>query len=103
MAKLQNPFKNTRFVLQPGSRKLKLALTGVIVCGMAALIALGAVIYSIRLQTQEKLNEAAELEYENSQLQEKIEGIGSAQSAEEIAQEELGMADPDTVIIAPKN
>jgi cell division protein FtsB len=45
------------------------------------------------------MGEAARLEQENAQLEQKIEILGSIQSAEQIAQEELGLVSPDTVLI----
>ena len=101
MAKLQNPLKNVRLVLQPGNRKLKITLTCLILCGMAALAALAFVIRGIQAQTQEKLNEAAVLEYENSRLEEQLQETGDAQNVLDIAREELGLVDPDTVFLTP--
>ena len=43
------------------------------------------------------------LEQENTDLEHKIEILGSVQSVEEIAQEELGMVKPDTIIINPNS
>ena len=101
MAKLQNPFKNVRLVLEPGNRKLKIVLVCLILCGMAALAALTLVIRDIHAQTQEKLNEAAVLEYENSRLEEQLQETGDAQNVLDIAREELGLVDPDTVLLTP--
>ena len=42
------------------------------------------------------------MEGENADLQEKIDNIGSVQSIRQIAQDELGLTDPDTVLIRPE-
>jgi cell division protein FtsB len=66
---------------------------------MVALLTLSWAKYDVQKQTQEMMGEAARLEQENAQLEQKIDALGSVQSAEQIAQEELGMVSPDTVLI----
>ena len=43
------------------------------------------------------------LEQENKDLETKISILGSVQSVEQIAQEELGLVSPDTIIINPNS
>ena len=43
------------------------------------------------------------LERENEELQQNIDALGSVESDERIAQEELGLAYPDTVILQPES
>jgi cell division protein FtsL len=45
--------------------------------------------------------EAAALEFENAQLTEKTENISTVQGVEQIAQEDLEMVSPDTILIDP--
>jgi cell division protein FtsB len=45
--------------------------------------------------------QAAELEYENEELKKKIDQLDSEQSVKDIAREELGLVDPDEVIVDP--
>jgi cell division protein FtsB len=66
---------------------------------MAALITLRWTLNDIQKQTQDMKAEAARLEQENAELEDKIDQLGSVQSAMDIAQEELGLVDPDTVVI----
>ena len=66
---------------------------------MVALLTLSWAKYDVQKQTQEMMGEAARLEQENAQLGQKIDALGSVQSAEQIAQEELGLVSPDTVLI----
>ena len=49
-----------------------------------------------------KQEQAAAMEGENTDLREKIENVGSVQGIRQIAQDELGLADPDTVLIHPE-
>ena len=101
MAERANPFRNIRFIVRPGPRKLKFILAALILTCAAALFALGIVRGRIQQQTQAALDQAAALEQENAELIEKKENLGSSSSIKEIAKEELGLVDPDTIIIKP--
>jgi cell division protein FtsB len=48
-------------------------------------------------------DQAAQLEQDNGQLKDKIDGLGSVDSVEDIAKEELDLVDPDSVIIQPES
>ena len=52
-------------------------------------------------RTEKLYNRAAALEQENSSLENKIANLGTVQSVMEIAKEELGLVQPDTVIFVP--
>ena len=77
----------------------KIVAVAAIVLSMVALLTLSWAKHDVRRQTQEMMGEAARLEQENAQLEQKIDALGSIQSAEQIAQEELGLVSPDTVLI----
>lgn len=77
----------------------KMVAVAAIALSMVALLTLSWAKYDVQKQTQEMMGEAARLEQENAQLEKKIDALGSVQSAEQIAQEELGMVSPDTVLI----
>ena len=101
MEERKNPFRNIKFVLRPSTPLLKIAVILVIVLSMVALVALRWVQNSIFAQKEALRDQAAELEYENAELEQKIADLGSAQSIQQIAEEELGMVDPEAVIIEP--
>lgn len=103
MAERANPLRSIKFIVRPGPRKLKIVLFALILACTAALIALGVVRGRIQQQTREVLDQAATLEQENAELTEKKENLGSSSSIKEIAREELGLVDPDTVIIDPNS
>ncbi len=102
MAERTNPFRNIRFIVWPGPRKLKILFFALILASTAALIALGVVRSRIQQQTQAALDQAAALEQENTELSEKKENLDSS-SIKEIAREELGLVDPGTIIIDPNS
>lgn len=95
----KNPLKNVKVVLRPSPMALKIVVTVLIVFSMGALIALRWVHNAIRAQTENLRSEAAAIEYANSELEEKTKNLGSVQSIRDIAKEELGMVDPNAVII----
>ncbi len=100
MAERTNPLRNIRFIVRPGPRKLKIVLFALILACAAALIALGVVQGRIRQQTQAALDQAAALEQEHEELSETKDDL-EASDIREIAKEELGLVDPDTIIIDP--
>ena len=91
-----------RLVMRSSSTALKIMMAVLIVFSMAALAALAWVRGSIRSQVENLRQEAAAIEQENRELQEKIENLGSVQSVQDIAREELGLVDPNTVMIQPE-
>ena len=97
-------FKTGKFKVKLRSApvKLKAVLIVLIVLSTAALVALRWVHNGIQAETQRKTEQAAAMEGENADLQKKIDSIGSVQSIRQIAQDELGLADPDTVLIHPE-
>lgn len=97
----KNPFRKLKIVVRPSTPILKIVVILVILLSMVALVALSWVQGSIRARTDALREEAAELEFENQELTEKIGDLGSAQSIQQIAEEELDLVNPDAVIIDP--
>ena len=73
-----------------------------ILFSIVALIALRWVHNGILTQIDELKEEASGLEYANEELERKTEELGSVQSIQDIAKEELGLVDPDTILIDPE-
>ena len=102
MAKTNTPQKNVKVEVRPASNILKIILILLILFSIVALIALRWVHTGIRNQIDELKDEASGLEYANEVLEQKTEDLGSVQSIQDIAKEELGLVDPNTVIIDPE-
>lgn len=102
MTEKKNPLKNMKLVLRPSPPVLKIMLIVVIVVSMAALGTIRLVHNAIQTEIQELKDEAAEFEYRNSELDRRLEDPGSVQNVIAIAEEELGMVDPDTILIDPQ-
>jgi len=103
MAANKNPFRRIRLVYHRSSLLTKtVVLTTLVVC-TATLLTLTIGIRAARDAESESRKEAAALEQENSALAEKIDSIGSVEGDKQIAQDELGLVDPDTVVFTPEN
>ena len=101
MEKRNDPQKNVKVEIRPSPVALKVALIVLILFSTAALVALRWVHNGIREQTEKLRTEAAAVEYANQILEQKQEALGSIQGIQDIAREELGLVDPDTVVIDP--
>ena len=102
MEEKKHPLKNVKVEVRPTAPVLKIVLIVLIVFSILALIALRWVHTGILEETENLKNEAAKVEHANTELEEKIDKIGSVQSIQDIAQEELGLVDPDTVVADPE-
>lgn len=99
MAEKANPFSRIQIEYRRSSPLTKIVAVVAIALSMVALITLRLAQNDIEDQTNDMKSEAAYLEQENAELERKISELGSVNSVEEIAEEELGLIDPDTVII----
>ena len=88
-----------KVIFRSGSTVLKIVVMVLIVFTMAALVALRWVHNGIQEQTADMRAEAAVLEQENTDLEDRIGQLGSVKSVEDIAREELDLVNPDTIVI----
>ena len=102
MAKKSTPQKTVKVEVRPASNILKILLILLILFSIVALISLRWVHTGILNQIDALKEEASGLEYANEVLEQKTEELGSVQSIQEIAKEELGLVDPDTILIDPE-
>ena len=102
MANKSTPPKNVKVEVRPASNILKIILILLILCSIVALVALRWVHTGILTQIDELKDEASGLEHANEVLEQKTEELGSVQSIQDIAKEELGLVDPNTVLIDPE-
>ena len=100
--KTKAPKKKVKVILRPSPLSLKILLIVLILVSTLALLALRWVTDSIRQETENLREKAAAVEYENGELEQKIDEVDSVKGVQSIAEEELHMVDPNTVIIDPK-
>ena len=101
MAIKKNPLKNAKVVVRQSPAALKIILIVLILFSIASLAMLRWVHNGILTETENLRDAASALEHANTELAERTEELGSVQSIQEIAQEELGLVDPNTVILDP--
>lgn len=80
----------------------KVALCVAVGVSMITLVVLGAATSNMWNKVDDLKDQAAQLEQEQDDLEDKIDNLGSLEGLEDIAQEE-GLEDPDTIIITPGN
>ena len=100
MAK-QNPFQQIKLVYRRSSLALKILVLVMILVSTAALIALRVTLNGYQAQSDVLQSRAAQLQQENEALEEDIAALGSKDSIKEIAQEELGLVDPESKFFSP--
>ena len=96
MAKAKSMLSRIRLVYRHSPLLLKCAVLVTIVLSTVALTTLRIGISQYQDQTALARAEAAQLEQENRQLEENIQQLGTVDSVRRIAQEELGLVDPNT-------
>ena len=101
MGRILSVLKRVRLIYRRSSTLTKAALMAAIVLSTAALLTLHLSIRAAQAQTESNRQQAAQLEQENDRLEENIDNLGSADSIDQIAGDELGLVDKDTVIIVP--
>ena len=102
MAGIKNFVRRIQIEVRPSKPIMKVLVILAIVLSMAALITLRLAQDRIEEKTAAMREEAAILEQENEELQEKIENMDNVEGVQQIAEDELGLVDPDTVVIKPE-
>ena len=102
MAAGENPLRRIRLVYRRSSNTLKIVVIAALVLGTLSLLMLRGAILRMEQKTEELRQQAAVLEQENEKLQKSISQLGTVQSVTELAEELLGLVDPDTVIFQPE-
>ena len=103
MAASENPLRRIRLVYRRSSNALKIVVIAALVLGTMTLLILQAAILGAEGKAEELRQQAAALEQENEKLEKSISQLGTVQSVTELAEELLGLVDPDTVIFQPES
>ena len=100
---MQRKRRRFRLVFTKTSPLVKCLILITVVLSTVALVTLHATIEENRSQYEAMRQYAMTLEGDNQDLDQRIEELGSIESALRIAMEELGLVLPDTVVITPGN
>lgn len=103
MRKLRSILKRIRIKYRRSSSLTKAVVISTIVVCMAALLVIGWRIDAAIADYEAKKAQAAQLEQEQNKLNENIDNLGSPDSVDQIAKDELGMVPGDAVVITPGN
>lgn len=93
-----NPFSRIRLVYRRSSPLLKCAVLAAVILSTVALLTIHFSINKNQQKLDHLRDQAARLEQENQQLDQYTGELGTVQSIQRIAQEELGLVDPEAVI-----
>lgn len=103
MAAYKNILSRVRIVYRRSSTLVKCVVLATIVLCTVTLLTLRFAIQDANTKAEDLRGQAAVLEQENQKLENNISGLGTVDSVKKIANEELGLVDPDTVIYSPNN
>ena len=101
MRKLIALLSRVRLKYRRSSTMTKTVVMSAIVVCMLALLTLQIANTAKEKKLEADRQRAAQLEQENNKLGDNIDKLGSAESAEQIAKDELGMVPTDAVVIVP--
>ena len=102
MAAGENPLRRIRLVYRRSSNTLKIVVIAALVLGTLSLLMLRGAILRMEQKTEELRQQAAVLEQENKKLEKSISQLGTVRSVTELAEQLLGLVDPNTVIFSPE-
>ena len=102
MAKQKSPFGRIRLVYQRSSTALKCVVLATLVACSIALVGLSVSLHKIKQKTEDLRNQAIELQEENRQLQQSVDLADTVEGVKQIAQDELGLVDPEAEFFYPE-
>lgn len=102
MLEFQTPIGKVKVVRRRSRLLTKVVVLAAVLLSVATLLTLLLVIQSTRAQTEALKTEAVQLNRENSRLELYIQELGTIKGIIRIAQEELGLIEPDSVILDPE-
>ena len=92
---------STRIVWNHSTPLLKILVVSMVVFSVLALAALSWVRLSVQEQTRQAQELAAQTAGQNRRLEERLSDMESEEAIRAMAEEELGLVDPNAVVIVP--
>ena len=102
MLEFETPIGKVKVVRRRSRLLTKVVVLAAVLLSVATLLTLLLVIQSTRAQTEALKTEAVQLNRENSRLELYIQELGTIKGIIRIAQEELGLIEPDSIILDPE-
>ena len=102
MQKIMNSLRRIKLVVRKSRPVTKIVALCAVVLSTVALLTLQSAILSSREKTAELMDQASKLEQQNQDLEQRIDSLDTEEGIRGIAEEELDLVDPETVIIVPQ-
>ena len=102
MQNLLKSLRRVKLVFCRSHPMIKVVALCTVVLSILALLGLQGAITASRENTAALMEQADALEQKNQDLEQFIDELGTVQGIERIAEDELGLVDPDTIIIEPQ-
>lgn len=93
--------KRIKLIFRRGSLPLKVAVLMLLTVSLLSLLVVWLYKQDAKNDYDSLRQQAIMLEQENSRLQRTIDSVGTLEGIFQIAREELGLVDPDSVVIQP--
>lgn len=91
-----------KIVFRRSSLAARVIILAALAVSIALLVTLGVMTVQAREKAQALKDQAAALEQQNAALEQHIDDLNTLEGIENIAKEELGLVDPDTIIFDPQ-
>jgi len=102
MAEQNDLLSRVQLVIRRSTPLMRIAAAACIVLSVTTVLVLHSAALDMRERAEYLKSQAAQLEKEQQELKENIDKLGSVDSVEDIAKDELGLVDPDSVIVEPE-
>ena len=99
---MKHRFSRIRLVYKCSSTLTKVLVLVAVIFSTVTLLGLRSLILQTEAQNAALLAQAGRLEEENAKLEQNIDSLGTLDGVIQIARDELGLEDPDTVILVPQ-
>lgn len=102
MQKIINALRRVKLVVRKSRPVTKVVALCAVVLSTVALLTLQSAILESRENAAALAEQAADLAQQNQELEQRIDGLDTEEGIRDIAEQELGLVDPDTVILVPQ-
>ena len=103
MSQQHSQYSRVRFVYKRSSTLTKVLVLSAVVLSTVTLLGLRSRIQKAEAQNDAVLSQIAQMEQENAKLEQNIDALGTLDGVTQIAKDELGLEDPDTIILVPES
>ena len=100
---MEQPISRIRLVYKRSSTLTKVLVLVAVLLSTVTLLGLRSRIQKADAQIAAQQAQISQEQQENEDLEQKIDALGTLEGVEQIARDELGYEDPDTIILVPES